>query len=1094
MFSSDNILNYKFLDFKITPNNKNNFRIQIETILEILERNSNQFQRMGIRMNVVTKMGDGSSKTLGGPYGSTFLHLKNIKRSEEELSYLINFINDKILFSKESYENSNLDFESVSYLSSIYISVLEPVTLEAEKLIIEEYNSLIFNINYPINAPNGKRTFHTIRSQYNPDAEQNEKNYNNFVNLIVLHDLIPENFYSLINVKNIDENIYNEVIEVCMGKNIKLDFSSFRNHSRHRHIKIRAIWKHIKAIRVMTLKPSLTDKKLLNYDWNIEIVNDHNNLYDLKEVDKSEIKLWYLLLTKQSLYIPTNNLVKSIWEIGEYDLTNLALSGYTKCVESILGNCRNSRPYFISDVGIGIFHKHWKEFEKIGILLTSSCNTCWGVFDVETTAGVGEYMIPYACGVKIQGNSKLFYGEKSIVEMVDYLWEIEWYTPVYNDEIKKCIVVNKELIEVDKEYDSYKCLMDFIDKRYEPVLTNKLTLLAHNASRFDSNFILGLYKLDGTVDIIMRNSQILSVTIKKDCREIRIIDSMQHLVGSLVKVSKDFGVEENKGIFPYTWYNEKNLAHFGEKPPLEAFLENRKEEEKPFITEMWNNIEEPFNAKSFLENYLEADLNILENTLEIYIRESIKQNGINPINYIGAPSYSNIVFRSNHLNDFLYTEGWISEMFVRRSYFGGRNEIFKFHAKDGYVNDINSSYPWSMTQPMPIGKGTYYRGDTGKSFGFIRANVYVDDNFKIPILPVRKDGLLIFPTGSFSGTWFSEELNYAEENGYKVDRIEGIMYEKSPDVFKSFIDKFYKIKSESENSSQTKIAKLILNSLYGKLGSRDVYSKVSVGNSNHPLVTTVTDTIENTIVTSIEPGCIKQDDINTYLDIKNTKIVINPDMVKEISKDKRTNVVQLASAITAYSRIKLHKAMSEKDIGLLYVDTDSVFSEKGLNTSYIGDKLGEWDIKNISDLWICNNKMYSYKSNDDSKQHFAFKGIRDTSIAKYCELLVNGKVKHIMSKELIFKRNDFTIKQILMDKKTQVVYSKRNVISIPNDVKTSTYTCFVDSSGVATMIKNEKLEYTEVLVDTTPKILDKYDSDLVKEDSNVLTHGFTINI
>ena len=52
-------------------------------------------------------------------------------------------------------------------------------------------------------------------------------------------------------------------------------------------------------------------------------------------------------------------------------------------------------------------------------------------------------------------------------------------------------------------------------------------------------------------------------------------------------------------------------------------------------------------------------------------------------------------------------------------------------------------------------------------------------------------------------------------------------------------------------------------------------------------------------------------------------------------------MVQLASAITAYSRIKLHKAMNEKGIGLLYVDTDSVFSEKGLSLKNIGSELGE---------------------------------------------------------------------------------------------------------------------------------------------------------
>ena len=255
--------NMEYLDFKITPNNQNILKIQIKTILELIEKYSEYFKPMGIRMNIIVKIKGNTERTLGGPYGSTFLHLKGIKRSEEEFSYLIDFINEKILYSQESYTNNNqYEFESTSYISSIYIAVLEPVMVNIADSISTEYNSLCFKANYTINTPNGKRSFHTSSYQCIQDTEGNEKRYDNFVNSIVLNELLPDDFMTLVNVKNLDENIYNHVIECCMDESIDVDLSSFRNYSKQKLIRIKEIKKHIEGIRVVTSEPNL--KKLKN--------------------------------------------------------------------------------------------------------------------------------------------------------------------------------------------------------------------------------------------------------------------------------------------------------------------------------------------------------------------------------------------------------------------------------------------------------------------------------------------------------------------------------------------------------------------------------------------------------------------------------------------------------------------------------------------------------------------------------------------------------------------------------------------------------------------------------------------------------------
>jgi hypothetical protein len=50
------------------------------------------FKGQGIRLNIVTKLEDGSIRSIGGPYGSTFLHLKGVKRSEKEFNDLFGYI------------------------------------------------------------------------------------------------------------------------------------------------------------------------------------------------------------------------------------------------------------------------------------------------------------------------------------------------------------------------------------------------------------------------------------------------------------------------------------------------------------------------------------------------------------------------------------------------------------------------------------------------------------------------------------------------------------------------------------------------------------------------------------------------------------------------------------------------------------------------------------------------------------------------------------------------------------------------------------------------------------------------------------------
>ena len=69
-----------------------------------------------------------------------------------------------------------------------------------------------------------------------------------------------------------------------------------------------------------------------------------------------------------------------------------------------------------------------------------------------------------------------------------------------------------------------------------------------------------------------------------------------------------------------------------------------------------------------------------------------------------------------------------------------------------------------MTKPMPGGSpiwnGNLKGCDLEQLFGFVEARVMCPDSIKVPLLPYKdpKTGTLLFPTGSFTGVYFTEEL------------------------------------------------------------------------------------------------------------------------------------------------------------------------------------------------------------------------------------------------------------------------------------------------------------------------------------------------
>ena len=70
------------------------------------------------------------------------------------------------------------------------------------------------------------------------------------------------------------------------------------------------------------------------------------------------------------------------------------------------------------------------------------------------------------------------------------------------------------------------------------------------------------------------------------------------------------------------------------------------------------------------------------------------------------------------------------------------------------------------------------------------------------------------PLGKWTGWYFSEEIKLAIEFGYDVTVLYGYKFDKTSNVFSSFVNKYFEIKAGLSNIKMDRTtAKMILNSL-----------------------------------------------------------------------------------------------------------------------------------------------------------------------------------------------------------------------------------------------------------------------------------------
>ena len=344
------------------------------------------------------------------------------------------------------------------------------------------------------------------------------------------------------------------------------------------------------------------------------------------------------------------------------------------------------------------------------------------------------------------------------------------------------------------------------------------------------------------------------------------------------------------------------------------------------------------------------------------------------------------------------------------------------------------------------------------------------------------------------GTWVSCELKKALEKGYKIQRVyeawhfnEKTQYsrtKKKGGLFTSYVNTFLKLKQEKsglpdwvksdedkalylltyaeregidldekdieKNGGLRTLAKLMLNSFWGKFGQRENMTQSKY-------ITDVKEYMNLLIDDRIIVGHIQLvNDETVYVEYSFKHEFVSP--------SNRINVV-LAAYTTAQARLKLYDLLERLDRRVLYYDTDSVifvskvsssknenFGDQSVSETFepqLGDFLGELTNEldtglHITEFVSTGPKSYSYKLNapDASGKitHCKVKGIR-LSYAN-CDKVNFASMKDLVHNEILArKEQDCTmVKTINVSMKNQIVRNKHDVL-ISSAALSKTFQC-----------------------------------------------------
>ncbi|CAH2017503.1 unnamed protein product [Acanthoscelides obtectus] len=335
----------------------------------------------------------------------------------------------------------------------------------------------------------------------------------------------------------------------------------------------------------------------------------------------------------------------------------------------------------------------------------------------------------------------------------------------------------------------------------------------------------------------------------------------------------------------------------------------------------------------------------------------------------------------------------------------------------------------------------------------LNARFYRTRTYITPVLPSKMNNKLMFVNcqkcgedfvreecqhsiqeRSLKGTWVIEEVLKAIEKGYQIIETyeiweyDTIQLSKDQEgLFSGMMNKFLQIKQQAsgwpkhcltdeeknryidafldrediklefskiiENPCLRSLAKLMLNSFWGKFAQKENQNKTSIVRDCGEFFDMLTNP-------SIH--------VNTVLPVNEETLLITWEFREEAYDVSSTVNVVLASYVTALARLKLYSFLEKVEERAVYVDTDSCIyiSRKGLDDistgDFIGDMTDELNGGFISEFVSGGPKNYAYKYTTLSGE--------EQIVCKVKGISLNYKASQVVNfekiKDMVLKKSD----------------------------------------------------------------------------------------
>jgi len=417
---------------------------------------------------------------------------------------------------------------------------------------------------------------------------------------------------------------------------------------------------------------------------------------------------------------------------------------------------------------------------------------------------------------------------------------------------------------------------------------------AHNSGKYDTRYFISYFLKHGYLlkPLIMKDGSIIRLNVyKKNKKVLELRDSLSLLRSSLKNLTHSFNVKHKK-------------------------LELDQDYEKMKITKQ---------QKEYLQYDVLGLYEVLEEFFKIIITRNVKTA-------LTISSCAMKDFKINYPLNYNKIKN-IDNKILRSGYYGGRVEIFKTFFKSSTTDlkcyDVNSLYPYVMSD-FKFPTGTYTVSKLPITTEYISLVEFdCPKSLNIPLLPIHYKGKLIFSTGYGKGVYSRHELEKALSLGYKIKYLKTYNFKSSDYLFKDFVSFWYDIKKKSTGSKRT-IAKLMLNSLYGKFGTRSERQRYII----NPDKKWIDKNFKKWSLNDYGNFEVWSNDFSFTMPYVNIPIVIY---------------------VTSLARLTLYKYI-EKCNDVYYCDTDSVFTTTKLQTS---KDLGAMKLeKQIKEGYFLRPKVY----------------------------------------------------------------------------------------------------------------------------------------